>query len=154
MKRILALTFVAVVGALGAEAQPLKPSPQFQATMDLAAALRSGDVAKAMALLTDDAVVLPPGRDLLSGRKSLEAALKELVGKNSLELALVSIGSTGSAEVGLDVGLYELTLKPQEGAAKSKARGKYLASLRPDAEGHWRVAYLIWNSSEPAPPAK
>lgn len=154
MKRILALTFVALVGARVTAAQPLKPTPQFQASMDLAAALRSGDVAKAQALLTDDAVMLPPGRDIVSGKKALEAALKELVGKGPIELALVSIGSSGSAELGFDVGLFELALKAPEGGAKTKTRGKYLAALRPDAEGHWRVCYLSWNSSEATAPAK
>jgi ketosteroid isomerase-like protein len=151
MKRILALAFVAVFAALGAEAQPLKPTPQFQTSMDLVAALRAGDVAKAMTFLADGAVLLPPGRDLISGRKAIEEALKGLVAKK-LDLALVSIGSSGSAELGFDAGLFELTVKPAEGAA-TKSRGKYLAAFKPDAEGHWRLSYLSWNSSEAAPAA-
>jgi ketosteroid isomerase-like protein len=152
MKRVLALTFVAVLGALGADAQPLKPTPQFQASMDLVAALRSQDLAKALSALADGAVLLPPGRDLISGRKALEDAVKELIAKK-VDLALVSIGSMGSADMGFDVGLYEMTLKPQEGAA-TKSRGKYLAAFKQDAEGHWRFTYMSWNSSEPTTPAK
>jgi ketosteroid isomerase-like protein len=155
MNRVLALTVLAVFAPLGTKAQSFKPTPQFQASMDLAAAVRSGDVAKAMAALADDAVLLPPGRDLLSGRRSLEETLRELVGKNSLEIALVSIGSLGSAELGLDVGLYEATLKPQGGASPpNKDRGKYVAVYKQDAEGRWRLAYLSWNRSEAAPPGK
>ncbi len=152
MTRVLALTALVVFAPLGAEAQPLKPSPQFQASMDLVAALRSGDVARAMTAFANNAVLLPPGRDLISGHKAIEDALKELVAKK-VELALVSIGSMGNADLGFDVGLYEVTLKAPEGTA-TKSRGKYLAALNQDPEGHWRFTYLSWNSSEATPPSK
>lgn len=151
MKTVLGMTIVALLSPLGAGAQPLKPTPQFQASMDLAVALRSGDVAKALAGLTDDAVVLPPGRDLVGGRKGLEATLKELLDNYGVELAIVSIGSMASGELGFDAGLYELTLSPKGGAPKIKRRGKYLTALRRDGEERWRVAYLSWNESEPLP---
>ena len=147
MKRVFALAFLGILGPAGAGSQPFRPDPQFEASMDLAAALRSKDVAKAMAAFADNAVVLPPGRDLVAGPKAIEDALKELVGKNTLTLALVSIGSTSSAELGLDAGLYEVTLKPQDGPGQ-KSRGKYLAVFRQDAGGRWRVTHLTWNSSE------
>jgi len=131
----------------------MAPSPQFQASMDLVAALRTRDVAKVMAFLADDAVLLPPGRDLVGGRRDIEAALKDFLGKNTLELAFSSLGSAGAAGLGFDVGQYELTLKP-EGGTKTKTRGKYLVLFRQNAEEKWRLAYLSWNGSDPqGPPA-
>ena len=148
MMRLPALTCFVL---LGAGAQPMAPTPQFKVSMDLASALRARDLAKVMDLFTDDAVVMPPGQDLIAGRKPIEAAVKELMAKNAVQVAIVSIGSTGSETLGLDAGLYELTVKPSEGVAK-KDRGKYLAVVRQDAEGRWRLTHLSWNSSEgPAP---
>jgi ketosteroid isomerase-like protein len=150
MKRAMAVTAFAVLGCVGAEAQPMAPSPQFKASMDLAAALRSRDAAKVMAILADDAVLLPPGRDLVGGRRDIEALVKDFLGKNTVELGFSSLGSAGAANLGFDVGQYELTLKPEGGGAKTKTRGKYLAVFKQDAEERWRLAYLSWNSSEPA----
>src|SRR2546425_8345613 len=149
MKRATAVAAFALLGCIGAEAQPMAPSPQFKASMDLAAAFRSRDVAKVMALIADDAVLLPPGRDLVGGRRDIEALVKDFLGKNTVELAFSSLGSSGTGNVGFDVGQYELTLKP-EGGAKTKTRGKYLAVFKQDPEERWRLGYLSWNSSEPA----
>jgi ketosteroid isomerase-like protein len=148
----MAVAAFAVIGCIGAEAQPMAPSPQFKASMDLAAAFRSRDVAKVMAALADDAVLLPPGRDLAGGRRDIEALVKDFLGKNTVELAFSSLGSAGAGNLGFDVGQYELTLKPEGGRAKTKSRGKYLAVFKQDAEERWRLGYLSWNSSEPAAP--
>ena len=152
MKTTLAVAAFAVLGCVGAEAQPLAPSPQFQASMDIAAALRSRDVAKVMAFLADDAVILPPGRDVAGGRKDIEALVKDFLGKNTVELAFSSLGSSGAGNLGFDVGQYELTLKREGGGAKTKSPGKYLAVFKQDAQERWRLGYLSWNSSEPAAP--
>jgi len=125
----------------------MAPTPQFKVSMDLASALRAKDVGKVMALLADKAVIMPPGGDIRSGRREIEGALKDMLGKNTLELALGSMESAGSSILGFDAGTFEVTVKPLEGAAK-KSRCKYLAVLTQDDEGHWRVAYLSWNSSE------
>jgi ketosteroid isomerase-like protein len=152
MKRGIAVAAFVLLGCIGAEAQPMAPSPQFQTSMDLAAALRSRDVAKVMAFLADDAVILPPGRDVAGGRKEIEALVKDFLGKNTLELAFSSLASSGAGNLGFDVGQYELTLKPEGGGAKTKSRGKYLAVFKQDAQERWRLGYLSWNSSEPAAP--
>jgi ketosteroid isomerase-like protein len=152
MKRVITVLALAVLGCAAAEAQPAAPSAQFQASMDLAAALRNRDVAKVMAMLADDAVLLPPGRDLVGGRKDIEALANDFLGKNTIELAFSSLGSYGTGNLGFDVGQYGLTLGAAGGSAKTKTRGKYLAVFKQDAQERWRVWYLSWNSSEPAAP--
>jgi len=154
MKRFLAVTALVFLGLVWAEAQPLAPSPQFQASMDLASALRSRDVAKVMELVTNDVVLLPPGRELVGGRRDVERALlRDLFPKKALELAFSSLGSAGADKLGFDVGQYELTLKPEGGGAKTKTRGKYLAVYKQDEQERWRLGYLSWNSSEPPAPS-
>lgn len=154
MKKLLAVTALVLLGLVSAEAQPLAPSPQFKASMDLAAALRSRDVAKVIELMAGDVVLLPPGRDMAGGRREVEALLKKFFAENAIELAFSSLGSAGADKLGFDVGQYELTLKPEGGAAKTKGRGKYLAVFKQDDEERWRLGYLSWNASEsPAPAA-
>jgi len=150
MKRAIATAAFAVLGCVGTQAQPLAPSPQFQTSMELAAALRSRDVAKVMAFLADDAVILAPGRDVAGGRHEIEALVKDFLGKNTVELAFSSLGSSGGGNLGYDLGQYELTLKPEGGGAKTQSRGKYLAVFRQDAQERWRLGCLSWNSSAPA----
>jgi len=120
--------------------------------MDLASALRGRDVAKIAEMLSDDVVLLPPGRDLVGGRKEVEALLKDFLGKNAVQLAFSSLGSAGAGNVGYDVGQFEATLKPEGGGARTKSRGKYLAVFKQDAEEHWRLGYLSWNGSDAAAP--
>ena len=96
MKRAIAVAALAVLGCASAQAQPLAPSPQFKASMDLASALRGRDVAKIAEMLSDDVVLLPPGRDLVGGRKEVEALLKDFLGKNAVQLAFSSLGSAGA----------------------------------------------------------
>lgn len=153
MRRAITVTALVVLSGVGAHAQPMAPTPQFQASMDLVAALRARDVAKVMSFLADDAVILPPGRDLVGGHREIEALVKDFLGKNALELAFSSLGSSGSGSLGFDLGQYELTLKPEGGGAKTKTRGKYLAVFKQNTEEKWRLAYLSWNGSEPAGPA-
>jgi ketosteroid isomerase-like protein len=153
MKKRFAVMALVVLGGVRAEAQPLAPSPQFQASMDLASAFRTRDAAKIMELMAADVVILPPGRELAGGRREVEALLKDFFGKNAVEIAFSSNGSSGADKLGFDVGQYELTLKP-EGGAKTKTRGKYLAVYKQDEQERWRLGYLSWNGSEPpAPPA-
>ena len=130
MKRAIATAAFAVLGCVGTQAQPLAPSPQFQTSMELAAALRSRDVA--------------------GGRHEIEALVKDFLGKNTVELAFSSLGSSGGGNLGYDLGQYELTLKPEGGGAKTQSRGKYLAVFRQDAQERWRLGCLSWNSSDPA----
>jgi ketosteroid isomerase-like protein len=150
MKKRFVVMALVVLGSVRMDAQPLAPSPQFQASMDLAAAFRTRDAAKVMELLRDDVVLLPPGRDLVGGRREVEALLKQFLATHTIDLGFSSLGSSGADKLGFDVGQYELTLKPEASGAKTKTRGKYLAVFKQDEQERWRLGYLSWNSSEPA----
>jgi ketosteroid isomerase-like protein len=148
-KRFAVMALLVLAGAR-AGAQPMAPSPQFQASMDLASAMRARDVAKMLGLMASDVVLLPPGRDLAGGQREVEAMVKDFFGKNTVEIAFSSLGSSAADKLGFDVGQYELTVKPEGGGAKVKTRGKYLALYRQGEDDKWRLAYLSWNGSEGA----
>jgi len=145
--------FVAVFASLTAstgEAQLLPPTPQFQTSMDLAVALRAGDVSKTADLFAPRAVIMPPDAAIVDGRVELEGLLRQLFEAGDMRLSIVSLDSGGSETVGFDTGSYELTITPAEGERRTE-RGTYLTILRRDGEGRWRVAYGMWNRSGGAP---
>jgi len=145
MRTALALASAAALGGVVATAQPWAPSPQFQVSSDLAAALREKDVAKTLALLSDRAVLLPPSGETLSGRAEIERFLKERLERGALTLAIVSTGSAAAETLGFDSGTFEFTVTPAKGEPK-KGRGTYLMILR-QSDGKWRIERLAWNVS-------
>jgi ketosteroid isomerase-like protein len=149
MNKCFAAVRAAFLGtAATAHAQVLlKPSDQFQASMDLAVALRAKDVAKTTAALAPNVVLMPPGRSLLGGKLELEAALKSLFAAKELKLSIASIGSEESGNLGYDTGSYELTLTTDKGATV-KEQGKYMF-LMTKIEKRWVVTMAIWNADAP-----
>lgn len=139
------LPILTVLLALTAMAQSWAPSPQFQVTSDLAAALRVKDVAKAFALFADRAVLLPPSGETVSGRIEIEAYIKERVERGALVLAIVSTGSSAAEGLGFDSGTCEFTVTPVSGE-KKKGRGTYVALFR-QSDGKWKIDRLTWNST-------
>jgi ketosteroid isomerase-like protein len=151
MRFVLGLASLAVLGVEEARAQPWVPTPQFQVTSDLAGALRGKDVAKALALFTDRAVLFPPSGETISGRTELEAFLKERVERGALKLAIVSTGSSGTEDIGFDSGTCEFTVTIGKEEPK-QGRGTYVAVLRL-VDGKWKIDRLIWNARMTIEPA-
>src|SRR5262249_42956961 len=118
--------------------------------MDFVSALRVKDVPKAMTFLDDDVMVFT-GADVLNGRKRAEDALKDLLAKNNLELRFGSLGSSSSGDFGYDSGMFEWALKPSGEGAPKEGRGHYLALMRHDPDGRWRLMRLMWTAVSPAP---
>lgn len=140
----LGCVVLVVLASRSAVAQPNRPTPQFQVTMDLAAALRSKDLTKSLASFTPNAMLLPPDGDAVGGRKEVEAALKRLFDSGDIKLVVISLSSSGGGGVGSDTGTYELTVSPPNGVP-TKVRGHYATVLRQDDDGHWTIDVLIWN---------
>jgi len=147
---------VRILGAMGlvgvavcpADAQVLPPTPQFQVSMDLAVALRTGDLERAVDVVAPKAVIMSPDGAMLNGREELTTVLKNLFGSGTVELAIFSLESSESGPLGFDAGSYDLTFTPRKGE-KRKETGQYLAILRRDGEGRWRVVYGMWNRTRP-----
>jgi ketosteroid isomerase-like protein len=149
------LMLVIALGAANADAQPWAPTPQFQVSSDLAVALRGKDVAKAVTLFAERAVLLPPRGETVSGRAEIEQFVKERLGEASLTVAIVSTGSSAIEDLGFDSGTYEITFTRPKGDIR-KGRGTYLAIQR-RTEGTWKIDRLMlgfaWESpSESATP--
>ena len=150
MKRLLVVASIFALAVQGpgamAQAVPTGPTPQFQLSMDLAFALRAKDLTRAVALFTDNGILMSPHEPPAGGRGEITEVLKRLFEGGSLEVHLVSLGSGASDRLGYDIRQFEMTFKPVTGGTK-KDKGNYLILLKQGEDGKWRVACGNWNSS-------
>lgn len=134
-------------------------------------AFKRGDTATVAALYAEDATLMPPHQDLVSGRAAIQQFLAEdvleqlgrggvaeepgqrlstspeQVGVRDLTLEPVDVGSDGN--LGYEMGRYQVTEKPAGGQPVADA-GTYLTVWKRQ-RGEWRIAYDTFNSSLPPP---
>jgi ketosteroid isomerase-like protein len=109
------------------------------ATAALADALARRDVAGAARLYADDALLLSPAAELISGRPEIEAywGAGLALGLARVELTALELRAVG--DLAVEVGRYVLGL---EGASDG---GKYCVLHRRDEGGAWRRVVDVFN---------
>jgi ketosteroid isomerase-like protein len=108
-------------------------------------ALVSGDWGCIAALYTEQAHLLPPDREIVSGRQAIQEFWQgafSSIGQASREALEVE----SQDETAHEVGNYVL-IDPDRQLID---RGKYVVIWQHE-EGQWRMHRHIWNSSEPTP---
>ncbi len=107
-------------------------------------AFNKGDAATIAAMYADDAYVLPPGGDMVEGRKAIEAfwqgAVKQLGDARLVTMDVLPLGPRAAREIGT-VKLETKTQPPQQ------IVGKYTVVWR-RVGGHWLIATDIWNTNK------
>ncbi len=162
MKNLLTVALVlglAAGGVLAQSAEKKKTTSQESAASafaklnaDWAAAANAKESAKIAALYTEDAVLMPPNEAIVRGRANIQAFWQGMLDQGARDVSLASLGSASSGAVGYDAGTYEFTMQPA-GGQPTREKGKYLTALKRGADGKWRLAYDIFNSDLPCPPA-
>jgi uncharacterized protein (TIGR02246 family) len=109
----------------------------------------AGNAAGVAALYTDDAKVMPPNSDFVTGKQGIAAVWQGLmdVGGKSATLNVVEV--IGSGDSVTEVGTYEVMDKD----GKAIDKGKYMVHWKKVGNA-WKLHRDIWNSSIPAAPAK
>jgi uncharacterized protein (TIGR02246 family) len=125
-----------------------------QANSGFMAAVRAGNGAQLVRdYYSDDAIVLPPNQDAVSGKTQIEALWTGLLKSGVQEISLITDRVEQSGDLAYEVGRYSMTIKPPQGEIITD-RGKYVVvwSRQPDAK--WRAKADIFNTSmPPQPPA-
>ncbi|MFW6039940.1 MAG: YybH family protein [Gemmatimonadota bacterium] len=108
-----------------------------------AEAFNAGDAEAVAAMYTEDAVVLPPGKDAIEGREAIRADLAaDLAGMEGMVISFETIDVQAAHGHALEVGGYTL-----EGADGSHVdHGKYIVVWK-DTDDGWKMSHDIWNSS-------
>ena len=114
------------------------------------ATFEDGDVDTFMALTTEDVVLMPPGGSTLPGREPARRLMEDFFGTFAIEIERLSMEEIVVAgEWAFVRDTYVSSLTPKSGGATVRARGKNVWILRRQADGSWKVARNMWNSSDP-----
>lgn len=147
---IPAILGVAVVACAPAE-EPEATAREVMAVHDsLVAAQTSGDAAAVGRLFTDDAVVMPDGRErTVVGGDSIRAWFERRVARGRIvrgtEPGTPLVGDSLAAVLGLGGGV----IVSPDGRDTVPTADRYLMVLRRQPAGGWRIARLMWQDLDP-----
>ena len=110
----------------------------------LTEAFNAKDAAKAAALYTPEAVVMPPNKTLSRGRNFVEQYYTARFGEGASDLALQPNEIKGSGTLAVAMGDYRLTLAPAQGP-KRRDRGKFVWIFR-ELNNVWMIDGIIFSS--------
>ncbi len=149
---VLALLLTSVVAACATPAPAgltETDRAQLASKADSATAAASrGDVTTWSSMYADDAVMLPPNAEPVSGRAAIAEVIKSFPPLSGVKFSQVTV--EGSGDLAWVQGTYELTMTPPGSAAISD-RGKYIEIWRKGADGNWMIIRDIYNTSVPMP---
>jgi uncharacterized protein (TIGR02246 family) len=116
-------------------------------------ALRTNDTDGLISHVAEDVVLMPPGEPAVRGKDAMRSWYTAFLSQyrtSSLTLAdrEVFLGDGWAVEMGT----YEWGLTLTAGGSAPTDRGNYMQVWKPQADGQWRFAREIWNSSVPASP--
>ena len=110
----------------------------------LTEAFNAKDAAKAAALYTPEAVVMPPNKSLSRGRNFVEQYYTSRFGEGATDLALQPNEIKGSGTLAVAMGDYRLTLAPAQGPRR-RDRGKFVWIFR-ELNNVWMIDGIIFSS--------
>lgn len=127
-----------VIGALdAAQIAAIRAAREQHRTRALAA-----DWDRFMAIVDDEAVVLPPNSPPLETRAKIRAFCENFPRITSFTMKTAEID--GRADLAYERGTFDLT------AGGVQLRGSHLTLWRKQADGSWKIFRDIWHSDEPA----
>jgi len=113
-------------------------------------AYNRGDAASVVAFFTEDAKLLPPDTTMVSGKQGIQAFYAPVGAGVSSGLTLESMELQHGGDLAYDMGTYSVKIQPAGGQLMEE-KGKYVAILRRQADGSWKLTTSIWNHNMPMP---
>lgn len=109
----------------------------------------SGDAAKLADLYAEDAVSMPPGLPILTGRKALQADFLEFFAANTARHQTAIDQLIIDGDLAIERAHYKLTIKHRTGGSETTETGRHV-EIRRNLRGQWKIVTEIWNT-DPAP---
>jgi uncharacterized protein (TIGR02246 family) len=109
-----------------------------------AKAFNSGDFASVASHYAEDAVVLPPGAEMVKGRSAIQAFWKSAAEQiGDIKLTAVDVKPLGSSAA-REIGTFSLRTK---GSPSQEVTGKYVVVWE-KVGADWKLATDIWNTNK------
>lgn len=113
------------------------------------AAWNADDVAALVALLDDDAVIMPPGQPTVTGRKACEAWIassqEEFTSQHTWSSEEIMVSGDWAFSRGTAAG----TNTPKAGGKSIQIDATYIWILKRQSDGSWKYARSIFNWNNP-----
>nr|BAL57382.1 steroid delta-isomerase [uncultured Acetothermia bacterium]BAL58898.1 steroid delta-isomerase [Candidatus Acetothermum autotrophicum] len=159
MKRLYTLFVAAAMGLLlvscvqlmGPEATPETVRHAIEnAAANFAEAFNQGDATAVAAFYWEDAQVLPPNAEMVSGRPAIQEFWQGFIETTVWrELTLEPLKVEHEGPLAYEVGVYALRFQAQGGTQVATDMGKYIVVWKRQSDRSWRIVADIWNSSAP-----
>lgn len=105
----------------------------------------SGTMAEVAAHYTDDAVLLPPGGETVTGRKAIAEYFGHFPKLEKLQWKRTEV--VGNSDLAYAMGSFSFEMTGPNATKPLVERGKYIEIWRRQADGSWKITRDIWNSS-------
>ncbi len=109
------------------------------------AAFNRGDIAALAALYTEDATLMPPDSQTITGRQEIKTFWEGVRASGITRVALHPQQIEGSGDFATEVSTADLTAGSADGQT-STILVKYLVVWKRQPTGTWQLAVDIWNS--------
>lgn len=120
-----------------------------QMNRDFAKALNARDAAAAASLYDENASILPPNEQIVTGRANIQKYWQGLIDAGLIDGAVKTIDAKSDGKLGYEIGSYLLHIKGPKGDTIVD-KGKYTEVLKLDsASGKWVSIYGMWSADEP-----
>jgi len=107
------------------------------------------DLDKCISFYTDDASVLPFNAPIATGKDQIRNVWSQLMFNPGFNVRFgpTKIEVARSADLGYEIGTFELTLSDQAGELATH-RGKYVVAWKKQTNGQWKAAADIFNTDQ------
>lgn len=110
--------------------------------------LRDNDLPRFMSYVDQSAVIAPPGEPVLRGKDKIEKWYKDFLSDyRTASLQLSNKENFVGAQWAVEFGHFDWRLQPTNGSATVLDHGTYMQVWKRQADGSWRFAREVWNSS-------
>lgn len=118
-----------------------------QAADNLLRAVNNDDLSGFLDAVTDDVVLMPPGRPTVNGKGILRSWAKETFGQFTSDEDWFEDEVLVSGDWGFVRGNYALVFELEGGESEERS-GKQLLVFKRAEDGSWKLARAIWNITE------
>ncbi len=109
-------------------------------------AVRQGDAAAMAALYTEDATLLPPDSNTITGKSAIETFWQGGLTAGIKDIILTSVSISGGGDLAYEIGTFFSKIQT-EGQEPVEQKGKYVVVWQKDPVGEWKLHVDIWNNN-------